>query len=99
MRAVALARAGACAEALVEIAKALDHDSGDEQIHRTRVELSTMMEVMRQRAAAIRHVDPRINPEDLVLVSEARRGFAPMKLYQSSRRAVETRALARQYSC
>lgn len=98
MRAVALARSGACAEALVEIAMALDHDSRDEQIRRTRVELTTMMDVMRRQAAAIRHVDLRINPEDLVLVSEARRGFAPMKLYQSSRRAVETRALARQYS-
>ena len=99
MRAVALARTGACAEALVEIAMALDHDNRDEQIHRTRVELTTMMDAMRRQAAAIRHVDPRINPDDLVLVSEARRGFAPMQLYQSSRRAVETRALARQYSC
>ena len=53
------------------------------------------MEAMRQEAAAIRYVDPRVNPEDLVLVAEARRGFEPMKLYQSSRRAVQTRALVR----
>jgi hypothetical protein len=94
-RAVALARAGACSEALVEIAMALDHDSRDEHLQRTHRQLALQMEAIRVEAAAIHHVDPRINPEDLVLVSEARRGFAPMKLYQSSRRAVETRALAR----
>jgi hypothetical protein len=53
------------------------------------------METLRQEAAGIRYVDPRINPEGLVLVAEARRGFAPMTLYQSSKRAVETRAIAR----
>jgi hypothetical protein len=95
--AVALARSGACSEALVEIAIAIDHDDGDERFRRTCRELTTMMETMRRQADAIKHVDPRVNPEDLVLVSEARRGFAPMKLYQSSRRAVQTRALARQY--
>jgi len=98
MRAVALARTGACAEALVEIAMAIDHDSCDEQFRRTRVELTAMMDAMRRQAAAITHVDPRLNPEHFVLVAEARRGFAPMKLYQSSRQAVQTRALARQFS-
>ena len=97
MRAIALAGTGACSEALVEIAMALDHDSRHEQFHRTHRQLMFQMESLRVEAAAIRHVDPRLNPEDLVLVAEARRGFAPMKLYQSSKRAVETRALARQY--
>lgn len=97
LRAVALAGTGACSEALVEIAMAIDHDDGNEWFRRTCRELTTTMETLRRQAAAIRHVDPRVNPEDLVLVSEARRGFSPMKLYQSSRRAVETRALARQY--
>jgi hypothetical protein len=97
LRAIALAGTGACSDALVEIAMAIDHDDGDEQFRRTCAELTTMMETMRRQADAIRHIDPRVNPEDLVLVSEARRGFAPMKLYQSSRRAVQTRALARQY--
>jgi len=77
---------------------AIDHDSSDEQFRRIRVELTAMMDAMRRQAAAVTHVDPRINPEDLVLVAEARRGFAPMKLYQSSRQAVRTRALARQFS-
>jgi hypothetical protein len=99
MRAIALASGGACSEALVEIAMALDHDSGDEQLQRTHRQLMFQMESLRQEAAAITHVDPRINPDDLVLVAEARRGFAPMKLYQSSKRAVETRALARQSFC
>ena len=95
MRAIALARAGACSDALVEIAMANDHCAGDELLRRICGDLTTRMESMRRQAAAIRHVDPRVNPEDLVLVAEARRGFEPMKLYQSSRRAVETRALAR----
>jgi hypothetical protein len=98
MRAIALAGTGACSEALVEIAMALDHDGCDEQIHRTHRQLTFQMESLRLEAAAITHVDPRLNPEDLVLVAEARRGFAPMKLYQSSKRAVQTRALARQYA-
>jgi hypothetical protein len=97
MRAVALAKAGACSEALVEISIAIDYDQGDGQLHQTQRELSALMESICQQAAAMGHaVDPRINPEDLVLVAEARRGFAPMKLYQSSRRAVQTRAIARQ---
>ena len=95
MRAVALAGSGACSEALVEIEMAIDHDLRDEQLHRTRSELTAMMEGMRRQASAIRHVDPRINPEDFVLVSEARRGFTPAALYRSSRRAVHTRALTR----
>ena len=95
MRAVALAGMGACSEALVEIAMAIDHDSADEHLRRTERHLTFQMESIRQTAAEIRHVDPRINPEDLVLISEARRGFQPMKLYRSSRRAVQTRALAR----
>jgi hypothetical protein len=95
LRALALAGSGACSEALVEIAMAIDHDSRDEQFQRTCRHLTYQMEAIRQEAAAIRHVDPRVNPDDLVLVSEARRGFEPMKLYQSSRRAVQTRALAK----
>ncbi len=95
MRAIALAVTGACSEALVEIAMALDHDGADEQLQRMHRQLTFQMESLRQEAAAIRHVDPRVNPEDLVVVAEARRGFEPMKLYQSSRRAIETRALAR----
>jgi hypothetical protein len=98
LRAIALASTGACSEALVEIAMAMDHDGGDLQFRRTCAELTTMMEAMRRQADAIRSIDPRVNPEDLVLVAEARRGFAPMKLYKSSRRAIQTRALARQYS-
>jgi len=95
MRAIALAGTGAFSEALVEIAMARDHDGEDEQLRRTERQLTFQMESVRQAASAITHVDPRINPEDLVIVSEARRGFHPMKLYQSSRRAVQTRALAR----
>ena len=95
LRAIALAGSGACSEALVEIAMAIDHDARDEQFQRTQRQLSYQMEAIRQEAAAIRHVDPRFNPEDLMLVCEARRGFEPMKLYQSSKRAVQTRALAR----
>ncbi len=98
LRAIALAGTGACSEALVEIAMAIDHDSRDEQLQRTCRQLTFQMEAMRHEAAAIRHVDPRFNPDEFVLVSEARRGFEPMKLYRSSRRAVETRALCRQYS-
>jgi len=95
LRAVALADSGAYSEALVEIAMAIDHDGGDEHLQRTRRQLTFRMESVLREAAAIRHVDPRINPEDLVLVSEARRGFEPMKRYQSSKQAVQTRALAR----
>lgn len=95
LRAIALAGAGACSEALVEIAMALDYDDGDEHLQRTHRQLTFQMESIRQEAAAIRCVNPRVNPEDMVLISEARRGFHPMKLYQSSRRAVQTRALAR----
>ena len=95
MRAVALAGTGACAEALVEIEMAIDHDGRDEQFQRTRRELVARMEAIRREAAVVRHVDLRINPEDLVLLAEARRGFTPMQQYQSSRRAVQTRALAR----
>ena len=95
MRAVALAGTGACSEALVEIEMAIDHDQREEQFQRTRRELMAKMDAIRREAGAIRHVDPRANPEDLVLVSEARRGFTPAKQYQSSRRAVQTRALAR----
>ena len=75
MRALALAGTGACSEALVEIAMALDHDSCDEMLQRTHRQLTFQMDALRQEAAAIRHVDPRVNPEDLVLVAEARRGF------------------------
>ena len=96
LRAVALASSGAYSEALVEIAMAIDHDGRNEQFERTRRQLSYQMEAMRREAAALGHIDPRINPDDLVLVSEARRGFEPMRLYRSSKRAVETRALARQ---
>ncbi len=95
MRAAALASAGACSEALVEIAMAIDHGGDDEQLRRMQRDLTLQMETIRQEAAAIRHVDLRVNPEDIVLVAEARRGFEPMKLYQQSKRAVETRALAR----
>ena len=98
LRAIALASTGACSDALVEISMAIDHDGSDEQLKRTRVELAAMMDAIRRRAAAIRHVDLRSNPDDLVTVAEARRGYAPMQLYQSSRRAIETRAIARQYS-
>ena len=98
LRAIALANTGACSEALVEIAMAIDHNDHDRQLYQTRRELTTLMESMRERAASMRYVvDPRVNPEDLVLVAEARRGFEPMKLYQSSRRAVRTREIARQY--
>ena len=95
LRAIALADAGGYSEALVEIAMAIDHNGGDEGLRRTQRQLTFQMEAIRREAAGIRHVDPRFNPEELVLVSEARRGFEPMKLYQSSRRAVQTRALAR----
>ena len=95
MRALALAGTGAYSEALVEIAMAVDHDGSDEHLRRTERQLTFQMESIRQTAAGIRHVDPRINPEDLVLISEARRGFQPMQLYRASRRAVQTRALAR----
>ena len=99
MRAIALANAGACSEALVEISMAIDHNHRDRQLHQTQRELTALMESMRAKAASMRYVvDPRINPEDLVLVAEARRGFAPMKLYQSSLRAVRTRETARQYA-
>lgn len=97
LRAIALAHVGACSEALVEISMAIDYDEGDGRLHQTQRELSALMESICQQAAAMGHaVDPRINLEDLVLVADARRGFAPMKQYQSSRRAVQTRAIARQ---
>ena len=95
LRAIALAGSGACSEALVEIAMAIDHDARDEQFQRTRRQLSYQMEAIRQEAAALGFVNPRVNPDDLMLVCEARRGFEPMRLYQSSKRAVQTRALAR----
>jgi hypothetical protein len=95
LRALALAGSGACSEALVEIAMAIDHDARDEQLRRTHRQLTYQMEAIRQEAASIRHIDPRVNPDDLVLVSEARRGFEPMKVYQSSRRAIQTRAIVR----
>ena len=98
MRAIALANAGACSEALVEISMAIDHNNRDRQLHRTKRELTALMESTRERAASMRYaVDPRINPEDLVIVAEARRGFAPMMRYQSSMRAVQTRKIARQW--
>ena len=98
MRAIALANAGACSEALVEISMAIDHNNRDRQLHQTQRELTALMESMRAKAASMRYaVDPRLNPEDLVIVAEARRGFAPMKLYQSSMRAVQTRKIARQW--
>lgn len=100
LRAIALAGAGACSEALVEIAMAIDHDNRDRQIEETRRELVALMDAMREKAASMGYaVDPRVNPEDLPLVADARRGFAPMTLYQSSRRAVQTRAMARRCGC
>ena len=97
MRAIALANAGACSDALVEISMAIDHNNRDLQLQQTQRELTALMEAVREKAASMQYVaDPRINPEDLVIVAEARRGFAPMKLYQSSRRAVRTREIARQ---
>ncbi len=97
LRAIALAGAGACSEALVEISMAIDHDHNDRQLQETHRQLSALMESICQQAAAMGYaVDPRLNLEDLDVVAEARRGFAPMKRYQSSRRAVETRAIARQ---
>ena len=97
MRAIALANAGACSDALVEISMAIDHNNRDQQLQQMQRELTALMESVREKAASMGYVaDPRINPEDLVLVAEARRGFAPMKLYQSSRRAVRTREIARQ---
>ena len=97
MRAIALANAGACSEALVEISMAIDHNNHDRQLQQTQRDLTALMESMREKAASVRYVvDPRIDPEDFVVVAEARRGFAPMKLYQSSKRAVRTREVARQ---
>ena len=97
MRAIALANAGACSDALVEISMAIDHNNRDLQLQQMQRELTALMDSVREKAAAMGYAaDPRINPEDLVLVAEARRGFAPMKLYQSSRRAVRTREIARQ---
>jgi hypothetical protein len=98
MRALALANAGACSEALVEISMAIDHNNRDRQLHQTQRALTALMDSMREKAASMRYVvDPRLNPEDIVIVAEARRGFAPMKLYQSSMRAVQTRKIARQW--
>ena len=97
LRAIALAKAGACADALVEISMAIDHNNRDLRLQQMQRELTALMDAVREKAASMGYVaDPRINPEDLVLVAEARRGFAPMKLYQSSRRAVRTREIARQ---
>ena len=36
MRAIALANAGACSEALVEISMAIDHNNRDRQLHQTQ---------------------------------------------------------------
>ena len=70
LRAAALVRSGACSEALVEIAVAIDHDDGDERFRRTRRELTTMMETMRRQADAIKHVDPRARPPVLPLAPD-----------------------------
>ena len=69
MRAVVLAGMGACSEALVEIAMAIDYDGCNEDLRRTRRELESLMESMRRQAAALGQVDPRVNPEALVLIA------------------------------
>src|ERR1041384_2157295 len=66
LRPFALAGTGACSDALVEIAKAIDYDGSDAKLQCTQRQLTFQMESIRREAAGIKHVDPRVNPEHLV---------------------------------
>jgi hypothetical protein len=95
MRAIALANTGARAEALVEIATALDHDANDPQFHETLRQLTYSMEEARAKASELRgRADPPLGPHDELLVAEALKGFGPMRLYRASAHSARTLEIA-----
>jgi len=89
MHAVALGNAGDCAEALVEIAIAVDYGGDDAQVRRTREVLTAAMRDILQRARAGAGVG------DVLLEAQAAKGFGPVTQYQLSPRSARIREMRR----
>jgi hypothetical protein len=85
MRAVALGNAGDYAEALTDIAIAIDYGGDNAQLRRTRDEL----------AAAMRDVLQKASAGDGSLDAQASKGFGPVTQYQLSERSVRIREMRR----
>jgi hypothetical protein len=96
MHAVALGNAGDCAEALVEIAVALDYGGDDAQVRRTREMLTAAMRDILQKASARRLAGGYgAVGEDPWLDTQASRGFGPVTQYQLSARSARIREMRR----
>ena len=89
MHAVALGNTGDCAEALVEIAIALDYGGDDIQVRRTREVLTAAMRDILQKAHA------GAGAGDVLLDAQAAKGFGPVTQYQLSQRSASIREMRR----
>jgi hypothetical protein len=89
MRAVALGNTGDCAEALVEIAIALDYGGDDIQVRRTREALTAAMRDILQKAHA------GTGAGDASVDSQAAKGFGPVTQYQLSPRSARIHEMRR----
>lgn len=91
MHAVALRNAGDCAEALVEIAMAVDYAGDNSHFRKTRDELTAAMrEIL--RTANARAADGE-GMGDSSLDAQAAKGFGPVTQYQLSERSAHIREL------
>jgi hypothetical protein len=89
MHAVALGNTGDCAEALVEIAIAVDYGGDDIQVRRTREVLTaTMRDIVRKAHAGA-------GAGDELLEAQAAKGFGPVTQYQLSPRSADIREMRR----
>jgi hypothetical protein len=96
MHAVALGNTGDCAEALREIAIALDYGGDNAQVRRTRAELTAAMRDIRLKARARQLAAGHgTGAGDTQLDAQASKGFGPVTEYQLSERSARIREMRR----
>jgi hypothetical protein len=95
MHAVALGNTGDCAEALVEIAVALDYGGDNAQVRRTRESLTAAMRDILQKASARRAAGHSAGAREPLLDAQASKGFGPVTQYQLSARSAHVREMRR----
>jgi hypothetical protein len=96
MHAVALGNTGDSAEALLQIAIAIDYGGDNAQFRRTRDELTAAMRDIRQKAKARQLARGRgVDAGDALLDAQASKGFGPLTEYQLSERSARIRAMRR----
>src|SRR5215470_18231674 len=94
MQAVALGNTGDYAEALVEIAIAVDYGGDNAQVRRTRDALTTMMrDILRE--ASERRDSGKSGAGEPTFDAQAARGFGPVTQYQLSERSARIRNMRR----